>query len=448
MRRGSVVHVTGRRLLVLILVLAAIGIPAGVLEAACVGRSCDDEPSAHAVPFCPLPQALKRQLVNGYREGRSPDVLGVADATPVFTEVQALRTSWPGIGSSSVAGVPLVFFGAGVSEGASEIPTGVTLDRVAPTVSEILGFERPFPEVRSGTPIEGVAERGTPPRLVVLIAWKGAGSAELEQRPEAWPFLSSMFANGAGAIEGRTGSLPLDPAATLTTIGTGGLPSQHGITGSFVRNDEGQVVPAFGPGVAFQVIATLADDLEEANPDTLVGLVATDARDRGIVGGGWYLGQDPVDVVIGDSAAAPLAGDVHLATGYGADDVPDVLGVVLDGSIRSMDARTRRIVTAAERSTGGSALIVVAGTGSWERSRVAELDTRIVEAVEQDVPGEARAVAAVVPGGLFLDQDVLREARVTGQVAVEAMRSARSASGETMLADAFQGFAVSFVRYC
>ncbi len=344
--------------------------------------------------------------------------------------------------------MPIVFSGAGVSEGASELPTGVTLDRVAPTVSEILGFERPFPEVRSGTPISGVAGRGDPSRLVVLIAWKGVGSEELESRPDEWPFLTSLFANGAGAIAARTGSLPLDPAATLTTIGTGGLPSQHGITGSFVRNDEGEVVPAFGPSVAFQVISTLADDLEDANPDTLVGLVATDDRDRGIVGGGWYLGQDPVDVVIGDSAAAPLAVDVHLATGYGADAVTDVLGVVLDGSVRSMDALTRRIVTAAERATGGSALVVVAGTGSWERSRLAEPDTAFVKAVEEVVPGDVEAVAAVVPGGLFLDQEVLREARVTGQVAVEAMRSAESANGETMLADAFQGFAVSFARYC
>ena len=64
------------------------------------------------------------------------------------------------------------------------------------------------------------------------------------------------------------------------------------------------------------------------------------------------------------------------------------------------------------------------------------------------MPGDAEAVAAVVPGGLFLNQDVLREARVTGQVAVEAMRSAECGNGETMLADAFQGFAVSFARYC
>jgi hypothetical protein len=62
--------------------------------------------------------------------------------------------------------------------------------------------------------------------------------------------------------------------------------------------------------------------------------------------------------------------------------------------------------------------------------------------------GAAPAVAATVPGGIFLDQDALRRAKVTGQVAVEAMRSAEDPSGERLLVDAFQGFAVSFARYC
>jgi len=441
--------VTGRRLLLLLVVLAAIGIPAGVLQAVCAGRSCDTrDTDGVRVPFCPFPGGLKQQIVNGYREGRSPDVLGVADETSIFTKVDQLRTPWPAVATFRDTRVPLVFAGAGVAEGASEIPTGVTLDRVAPTVSRILGFTRPHPEVRSGTAIEGIAASRDPPRLVLLIAWKGVGTSELESRPDDWPFLFSLFANGAGAVGARTGSLPLDPAATLTTIGTGGLPSQHGITGSSVRNDEGVVVSAFGEGAPVTVIASLADDLENADPATLVGLVETDERDRGIVGGSWYSDQDPVDVVIGDSAAAPLAVDVHLSTGYGADSVPDVIGVVLEGSVRSMDRWTRRIVTAAELATSGSVLVVVAGTGSWERNRLAEPDIAIVDAAEEAVPGDAEAVAAVVPGGLFLDQDVLREAQVTGQVAVEAMRSVEAANGERMLADAFQGFAVSFARYC
>ncbi|MEX0743889.1 MAG: hypothetical protein WD248_05960, partial [Actinomycetota bacterium] len=71
-------RVSGRRLLTLLVVLAAIGLPAGVLQALCVGRSCDAEGGGELrVPFCPLPATLRDLLANGYREGRSPDVLGV-----------------------------------------------------------------------------------------------------------------------------------------------------------------------------------------------------------------------------------------------------------------------------------------------------------------------------------------------------------------------------------
>ncbi|MGH2577198.1 MAG: hypothetical protein ACRDG9_05535, partial [Actinomycetota bacterium] len=51
--------VFGRRLLVLLLVLAVIGVPAGVLRAACVGKSCPAEVAPARVPFCPLPAELK-----------------------------------------------------------------------------------------------------------------------------------------------------------------------------------------------------------------------------------------------------------------------------------------------------------------------------------------------------------------------------------------------------
>jgi hypothetical protein len=431
----------------MLLVLGAIGIPAAVLTATCAGRSCDASGGETVrIPFCPLPAALKDGIANGFREGRSPDVLGVVDGAPVFTDVDGLRTPWPATGASPDPRVPLVFARTGVTQGA-RVPNGTTLDRVAPTVSDVLGFQRDHPEVRSGSSIAGVAD-GERPRLVLLIAWKGVGSSELESRPGDWPFLSSLLDDGAGTLEGAAGSLPLDPAATLTTIGTGGLPSQHGITGSFVRNGEGMVMQAYAPDAPVQIIATLADDLDHANPSTLVGLVATDERDRGIVGGDWYPGEDPVDSVIGDSATAPLSVQVHLTTGYGADDVPDVIGVVLDGRVRSIDRWTREIVTEAQRATGGSTLVVVAGTGSADASRLSIPDDELVAAVEDAVPGSEHAVAATVPGGLFLDQTVLRREQVTGQIAVDAMLAATGSDGERMLADAFQGFAVSFARYC
>jgi hypothetical protein len=445
--------VNARRLLVLLAILAAIGLPAGVLQALCVGRSCDAGPDEEPrVPFCPVDATLRELIANGYREGRSADVLGVTGKVPIFTELGGTRIAWPN--AKADTRVPVVFWGSGVASGAT-MPRDVGLDRIAPTVSEILAFDRPFPDVRSGEPIEGVATPdGSRPRLVLLIAWASTGTADLEDHPNAWPYVRSLMEDGVATLDATTGSLPLDPAATLTTIGTGGLPSQHGITGSFVRNDEsgsphaGEVHEAFADGAPVHVIATLADDLENDDPRTLVGLVAMDERDLGLVGGGWYPRQDPVDVVFGDAPAAPLAVDVHLESGYGADHVSDLLGVVLHGGIRRLDRLTREMVRTADRAANGSVLVVVAGTGIGERHRLAMPDTALVDAVEDVIPGARRVVEATVAGGVFLDQAVLTEAAVTGRIAADAMLDVTDSNGETMMVDAFQGFAVSFARYC
>ena len=436
---------SGRRLLVLLAVLAAIAVPAGVLRALCVGSSCDASATSEPrVPFCPLPEDLKQAVASGYREGRSPDVLAVTRASTPVTGPQRTGLGpvpWPSAAIST--SVPLVFAGAGLE---GSVPAGATLDRVAPTVAQLVRLDRPFPEVRSGTPLDLTAD--APPRLVLLIAWKGVGTGELEGSPDDWPYLSALLGEGVGALDADAGSLPLDPAATLTTIGTGGLPSQHGITGSFIRNDDGQVVPAFGPNAPVTVIATLADDLEEGTDGAaLVGLVAPDETDRGIVGGGWYPDEDPIDAIWGGGAAVPLSIEVLLSTGFGGDDVTDLIGVVLDGPIRSMDTRTRRMVDAARGATGDAVLTVVVGTGGVTVSPSTAAEQLLAQ-VEEAVPGETPVVGATVPGGLFLDQAVLAAREITGQVVVDALLAAEGPEGERMVVDAFQGFAVSFARYC
>ena len=126
--------------------------------------------------------------MNGFREGRSPDVLAVADGTPVVTEVDGSPTPWPAVAAAADPRVPIVFAGAGTTKGAS-VPDGTTLDRIAPTVAEALGFEREHPEVRSGKAVAGVAD-GRRPRLVLLVGWRGVGSSELENHMNDWPFLS------------------------------------------------------------------------------------------------------------------------------------------------------------------------------------------------------------------------------------------------------------------
>jgi hypothetical protein len=443
--------VTGRRLLALLVVLAAIAIPAGVLHAMCVGRSCDEPEPGPRVPFCTLPDALRQDIANGYREDRSPDVLGVAGSVPVYTETgtEAVGAPWPMVGPAADTRVPIVLSGTGIVPG-SVVPNGTTLDRIAPTIADAIGLDRPHPEVRSGAPIAGVAAHEGRPELIVLVAWKWTGSRELETHPEAARFLTPLMRDGTGTLEGSTGSVPLDPTATLATIGTGALPSQHGITGSFVRTDEGEVAPAFGEGAPIPVIASLADDLDQSTGQrSEIGLVGTDELDRGLIGVGWaYENADDDEVVVVHGREAVDAARSFIIDIPTDDGVTDLLGVVLEGGPPQLVRRTEAILKAAASATDGSVLVAVAGAGTWEASMLAVSDAGLVAAVEDAVPGSSPAVAATVPGGIFLDRETLRAAEVTGQVAVDAMLEVTGPTGRAIMADAFQGFAVSFARYC
>jgi hypothetical protein len=440
--------VTGRRLLVLLVVLAAIGVPAGVLRATCALNSCSrtgGEPPR--VPFCPLPEALKDDLVHGFREGRSPDVMAVPAATSVLggTDPADAFVEWPFVRAAETTGVPIVFAGTGV-DAAAEVDVGVALDRIAPTVAEIIGLDRPFPRVRSGLSLTGVAN-GERPRLVLEVALDRVGSVDV-RTDDAWSYLRALLRRGAGTLDGTTGSLPLSATATLTTIGTGGLPFQHGITGTLIRGDDGEIVRAWSPDAPPSVIASLADDLDERTDQrAMIGLVAAGTEDRGLIGDNWYPTHDTDDVVTARAGRTLDAATALLATGYGADDVPDLLGVVLEPG----DAEALRgLVEAAERASGGSVLVVVAGTGS-NGLNPGGLDVPaadVLAQVEQDVPGSRPVVAAAVPGGLFLDPATLTAEGITGQAVVDALLDVRSPGGERMMADAFQGFAVSFARYC
>lgn len=446
----------GRRLLLLLVFLTAVGLPAGVLSAACAGRSCagSDDGPAHD-PFCPLPGGIRTAIENGYHEDRSPDVMVVTGQDGTLAGPQAVtsgRIAWPSAGDAA-ARVPLLFTGAGLDADA-EIPDGTTLDRIAPTVAEAIGLRRPFPDVRSGTAIPGVAS-GSTPHLVVIVTWAGVGSATLEAHPNEWPSLRRLVRDDPATLEADPASLPLDPAAVLATIGTGGLPSQHGMTGSVVRNDHGDATVAFGPGADYTVIATLAEDLDEQNDDeAFIGLVAPRTEYRGLIGGEWYRdrGEPDDDVVVDASGAGLLRGTERMIDDLagsiaGRDEVTDLIGVVLEGDLDSLDRWTARIIAAADRAAHGRALIVVTGTGDAADATATDGDRVIVQAAA-GVPGGTALIEDVVPGGVFLDQDVLAREGATGQSVVDALLAERADDGRPVFRDAFQGFAVSFARYC
>ena len=437
-----------RRLAALLTVLALVGAPALVLRLFCVGRSCNDRAAAASVPFCPLPSDVRSSIAAGFRSGRSPDVMATTAATAVVEPPGPGGASpWPSDATPDRR-VPIAFIGPSVTRGS--LPDGMGLDQIAPTVAQVLGYERGHPEVRAGTavPLSGTAPPGAIP-LVIEIAWLGVGTSDLGT---TWPPRTARVVRGQGAttMDGDAGSLPLDPAATLTTIGTGGLPFQHGITGSVIRGDTGGAVTAWSDGAPTSVISTLPDDLRHSFGDgSRVALVAPARTDRGLVGSGWYLGAAPGRMILG--SGDPLPAVTHLLNGgFGASDgAPDVLGVVVHGTIDTMDRETQALLAAVRARVPGS-LVVVAGTGSRTAARadtVAPVSARKV-AGDIDAALGGAVVAGTVAGGLFLDPKALDAADLTADAVVRQMAALTAPGGGPLFSQTFPAFSVAFARYC
>ncbi|HEU4488863.1 MAG TPA: hypothetical protein VFS38_06210, partial [Actinomycetota bacterium] len=362
----------GRRRLAIFGVTALLlGLPAVAMRMLCVGRACDAAAEVTArTPFCSLPSEVRSRLTNGFREGRSGEVLAVSGIRQVVGgsgPEKDEKLAWPAT-SYEPARVPIVFSGSGIKKGAS-IASGTGLDDVAPTIAEIIDLARPHPEVRSGEAVEGVATTADPPRLVVELVWKRIGSEDIERQLDHLPALARLIREGAATFDGDSVSLPNDPAALVTTIGTGGTASQHGMTGSLLRNDRGRLVRAWGKDSPINVIATLGDDLDQATDDeAVISLVGSEASDRGLIGGLWYPEGDK-DAVSLTPRGASIRSQLQTATrllersALGRDDVPDLLGLVQSGPLRKLDGALAEVIEAAESVSGGSATIVVTATG-------------------------------------------------------------------------------------
>lgn len=436
------------RLLSLVLVVAAIGAPAAVLRGLCLGHSCDEEASASSeVPFCSLPEETRELFAAGF-EGelhRSPEILGVTGDTTVVGGTAYGKDDaapvWPSLDPQSTR-VPIAFSGAGVDASAA-VAAGTGLDDIAPTIAEMIGFRRPNPQVRSGQPVTGVAS-GETPRLVIEVALKNVGSDDVEDDLDAWPNLRSLLDSGAGTLDGEVGSIPVEPTASLTTIGTGGLPHQHGMVATLVRDNEGRVVRAWGPRSPVHIIATLADDLDERlDEEPRIALVRTGVADTGLIGGNWYIDVDQDDVV---TDRRDPAGEVRrlIRSGYGEDGVPDVIAVALEG--QKADEQLGAIAELAEEA---SATLVVAGSGSVPTPVGETMEAKeVVRLVEQSLSGSEKAVAASGPGGLYLDPKTLVEGEVTEDDVLKAFATLEGDDGSRLMADAFPAIAVSFARYC
>jgi hypothetical protein len=273
------------------------------------------------------------------------------------------------------------------------------------------------------------------------------GSSALRADPAAWPTLRGLIEDHPATLDARAGSLPLDPAAVLTTIGTGALPRDHGITGTLVRDDRGRTVRAWGARSPYSVVAGLGDDLDELRDQRpRIGAVVTDVAERGVIGGGWYVDGDRDDVVVEPSPAGQADAATRLLVhGYGRDDVPDLLAVVMRGSVRALDRALAEVLVAADDAAGRRVLFVVTATGQGAGG--AGFPASNVEAQVEERVGE-KVVEAAVPGGLFLDQDALAAEGLSDDSVLAALRRLRGPNGEPAVVDAFPQVAVTFARYC
>jgi hypothetical protein len=447
----------GSRVGAVLLVLGALGLPAVVMRTLCVGRACDAAATTGVkTPYCSLPGTVREAIGRGFYDGRSGEILAVARTSSIVGSVGAGASAagvWPSV-DVSLEEVPLVFWGAGVTEG-TELDEGVGLDDVASTVAGLIGLDRPHAEVRSGEAIDGVASSGSRPTLVIEVVWKGVDSEDLESQQAAWPELAAMMEEGAGTTSATIPSLPYDAAATLTTLGTGGVPAQHGITGEALRAESGELVRAWDTGAPTNVIATMPDHLDELQDEKpLIALVGTDPIDRGLIGGRWYPNSDvDMESMLSPSASVKTQAEAVLRllelTPLGSDAVPDVLGVVQHGPLEKLDRSLGQIVDAARRVPNASVAVVVSATGDADTSVEEPAPAKsLVRGLEKAVPGRIDLIEAATPGQLFLDQKALARQRVSDDAVLEPLLDLESPTGEPWMADAFPGVAVTFGRYC
>ena len=445
-----------RRLLPMLAVALVVAVPAGILRARCVGDTCKSRGVSEGAqgPFCSLPRPLRDQVQAGYRKARSPEILGVA-AQPLLAgptgprwrkDADSQSVAWPAVTSrgSSQSGVAVALGGTGMSRG--EVPEGASLADLAPTVAAVIGLERPHPEVRSGSAWPGFAT-GERPSLVLQIIWKGAPPSEAFGTEP----LREIAARGLGDRALAIGSLPVDAAALMATIGSGAAPSEHGITGTYTRSEEGSLVKAWAKGAPGSVVAMWADDLDEATEGSDTALVGDAAADIGLIGSDWYLSGDRDEVVLrrGVTPQDQSRKAVELLRkGYGRDEGTDLLAVTMQGDVSDLERATERLIESADEATSGDVLYLIASlpTGNPPGSPAATSPSSAAAQIESEVG--APVIEAIAGGGFFLDQEVIANEGITEDAILAAMDEIRTSDGQRVFADRFSGVAVTFARYC
>lgn len=182
--------------------------------------------------------------------------------------------------------IPIVFYGPGrIAEGV-EVDRRVTMADIAPTMARMLGVSI---EAEGLVLDEVFTARTDPPKVIVTVVWDGGGWNGLEEFPGAWPHLRRLMTEGVTYTNAYVGSSPSVTPAVHTTLGTGVLPSTHGVTGVPVRDEDGEVVDSFNDGKSarFIEVDALAESWDEhKNNRALVGMIGYEPWHLGMIGKG------------------------------------------------------------------------------------------------------------------------------------------------------------------
>jgi hypothetical protein len=278
----------GRRIVVLVVALAAMCVPVALTTAAPAASSDQDLVEL----ACGLPHSYLVRTWNGYSPDRGPEL------TAIPKEPDFMGAGLPHVGPwDYIQHVPMFWYGPGHIAEQGHVGGDVTLADIAPTQAALLhfdGFTAP-----DGSAMTNALDKGqTPPKLVVVLVWDSAGINVLQTHAHDWPYLKSLIPKGTWYDDAMVGSSPTSTAQDHATIGTGAFPIHHGLVAHHFQLG-GQDTTPWQIGPNFFDAPTFGDIYDIKNDNKpIVGMVATADIHLGMLGHGSFWNGGDRDIAM------------------------------------------------------------------------------------------------------------------------------------------------------
>lgn len=235
-------------------------------------------------------------LVRGHVPGRSGEIMLVPkphhfmisewDLRTLGSDEPEVKTTHPGPWAY-LSRVPIVMRGPGIEPG-RVVKDAVDITSIAPTYASLLGMDD------LGSPSEPLGEVTAavkaPLDAIVTVVIDGGGWNVLDRYPDAWPNIARLMEEGV-TYEGATiGSAPSTTGALHATFGTGFYPTEHGIPGNVLRDDNGEIVDVFygkDSDLRHLQVPAVSELWDERNDNAaVVGTVSIENWHLGMIGKG------------------------------------------------------------------------------------------------------------------------------------------------------------------